>query len=964
MELRVLGPVEMHAGGHVLDSGRPQQQVLLAVLAVEAGRLVSAESLMDRVSGQAPPKRASQLLHTHITRIRRMLERAEEIGGDPVRLARRTGGYMLEMPPHQVDVHRFYQLVRRARGDQPAHERVGLLREALDLWRGEPLAGLSGPWVETTRQVWRQQRLAAVIAWAHAMLDAGEPSTVIEPLVRELADHPLAEPLVVVLMRALAATGRSAEALEHYATLRRRLTEELGTDPGTELQSVHRAILRGEQAAPAAPPPEPPARTVVPAQLPADVRAFTGRARELAELDAFGTEPSAETKIAVVSGTAGVGKTALAIHWAHRVADRFPDGQLYVNLRGFAPEQPMVAADALARFLAALGVASPDIPPEVDERAARYRSELAGRRMLIVLDNAASSEQVRPLLPGSGTCVALVTSRDSLAGLVAVHGAHRLDLDPLPEADALALVRRLVGRRAAAESGAAVTLVHRCVRLPLALRVAAELVVSRPAAPLSELVEELADQQHRLSLLDAGGDPRAAVAAVLSWSVRHLPPDAARVFRLLGGHPGGDIDGYGVAALVGTDLPPARRTLDRLARAHLVYPTAPGRYGMHDLLRAYAIRLSRMEDSDGERRAALDRLFAYYLATAAAAIDRLHPAEKEYRSGIPETTAPVPDLADAVAARRWLDAERSCLVAVAAHGRAVHAVGLSSLLYSYLDGGYHADALAIHAHAHRAARRAGDPAGEAHALRGLGTAHMRLGRYRHAVDHFRQALALFRQAADRHGEIRALNGLGLVGLRLGWLDATRDHHQQALSLARQSGDRLGEVRALNGLGITEQQHGRYLDAVHHHEQALVAARLAGDRTSEAIALDNMGLAEQQLGRHGAAAEHHEQALRLARMLGNRTGEAHVLDNLGTCQLRLGQVGAAVRYFERALAIFREVGDRRGQTHALNGLGEAARAAGDPVGARVHHEAALSIARDIGLADQEARATAGLNPITP
>jgi DNA-binding SARP family transcriptional activator/tetratricopeptide (TPR) repeat protein len=960
VELRVLGPVEVHAGGRVLGPGRPQQQVVLAVLAVEAGRLVSAEALVDRVSGQAPPARASQLLHTHITRIRRLLEQAQTAGGDPVRVARRAGGYVLEIPPQRVDLHRFRQLVARAAdGDRPAGDRAGLLREALDLWRGEPLAGLSGLWVEATRQVWRQQRLAAVLSWARSGLAAGDPSVTVARLAQELAEHPLVEPLAAVLMRALAATGRGAEALACYAAVRRRLADELGADPGPELRAVHRAILRGELAAPAAILPAPPAagsaRAGVPAQLPADVPAFTGRAGELGQLDALVAGGTA----VVVSGTAGVGKTALAIRWAHHAAGRFPDGQLYVNLRGFDPDQPMAAGDALARFLTALGVAGRDIPPELDERAARYRSELAGRRMLVVLDNAASGEQVRPLLPGTGPGAVLVTSRDSLAGLVAVDGARRLELDLLPAGDALALLRRLVGPRVGVQPAAATALVGRCGRLPLALRVAAELVAARPAAPLTELVAELADRQRRLELLDAGGDPRAAVAAVLSWSVQHLPPAAARVFRLLGGHPGGDLDGYALAALAGLDLAQARRTLDRLARAHLVHHTTAGRYGMHDLLHAYAASLA----GDGDIRAARGRLFDYYLATAAAAMDRLHPAEARHRPAIPPAATPAPELTDPAAARRWLDTERSTLVEVAAHtaghGWPGHTIALSATLFRYLDGGHHAEALAIHAHAHRAARQAGNPSGQARALRGLGTAHMRLGRYGPAADHHRQALDQFRCAGDRVGEALALNSLGLVEVLRCRYGPAAEHYGEALALGRQAGDLTTEATALNGLGLVEQRLGRYGPAVHRHERALAVARQAGNLTTEAIALDNLGLVEQRLGRYGPAADHHRQALALTRQLGNRTGEAHVLDNLGTCHLHLGGPGRAVEYFTRSLLIFRELGDREGQTCALNGLGEAATTAGRPADALTHHTAALSVATDIGITNQQARAHTGL-----
>lgn len=355
-----------------------------------------------------------------------------------------------------------------------------------------------------------------------------------------------------------------------------------------------------------------------PAQLPADVDVFTGRAEELAELDhllAAGLTAgpgSTAVVITAVSGTAGVGKTALALHWAHRVRGEFPDGQLYVNLRGYDSDPPIPVEDALAGLLRALGLAGPDIPPEVDERAAAYRSLLDGRRILVVLDNAASVEQIRPLLPGARSCVVVVTSRDSLAGLAARHGARRLDLDLLPPDDAVALLRALIGERVDAEPDAAATLAEQCARLPLALRMVAELVATRPGTSLAGLVDELAGGQRRLERLNAGGDPRTTVRAVFSWSYRHLPADAARAFRLLGLHPGPDLDADAAAALTDTAVEQAQYLLDLLARAHLISLTSPGRYTMHPLLHAYSTQLATENDTEAERQAALTRLLATY----------------------------------------------------------------------------------------------------------------------------------------------------------------------------------------------------------------------------------------------------------------------------------------------------------------------------------------------------------------
>jgi tetratricopeptide (TPR) repeat protein/transcriptional regulator with XRE-family HTH domain len=703
-----------------------------------------------------------------------------------------------------------------------------------------------------------------------------------------------------------------------------------------------------------------------PAQLPPDVWAFTGRASQLARLDALldgaGTQPAA-VLVSALSGPAGVGKTALAVHWAHRVRDRFPDGQLYLNLRGYDPDRPVTATDALGRSLAALGLAGPDIPEALEDRAARYRSELDGRRMLVVLDNAATTEQVRPLLPGSGSCVVVITSRDRLPGLVAVNGAHRIDLDPLPPAEAVALLGRLIGPRVDAEPEAAAALAVQCARLPLALRVAAELAVSRPVAALAGLVAELADRERRLDLLDAGGDPHAAVRAVFSWSIHHLPPVAARAFRLLGLHPGPDLDPYAAAALAGTGLEEARHALLALARANLVHATGAGRYAMHDLLRAYANRLCVTEEAAEHRVAAEDRMFAYYSAAAAAAMDSRYPAEAHRRPRIPRPGTPMPDLADPDVARAWLDAERPCLVAVAAvtptPARSLHAIRLSNTLYRYLQGGHYLEAMAIHRDAHRVAVWRDDPAEQANALRYLGATHVQTGRYGPAVDCHRQALALFRRVGDEIGEALAVGSLGVVEQRLGHYALAASHHRRARALFRRIGDLTGEALSVTSLGIIEDCLGHYASAAGHHRQALALFEKLSDPYGTAHALNALGWVEAHLGEYSSAADHHRQALDLFRCLGNAEGEAYSLHSLGVVHIGLGQAALATERFEHALGLFRTMGDQDGEAWALNGLGEAANLAGDPTTAVSLHGEALARAVHVGVPTQQARAHTGL-----
>jgi tetratricopeptide (TPR) repeat protein len=741
------------------------------------------------------------------------------------------------------------------------------------------------------------------------------------------------------------------------------------------LVAVYSELKRFHQPS-GAPGPVGVAR-VVPAQLPADVEVFTGRSQELADLDrllARTVETTASARvmsgnstavvISAVSGTAGVGKTALALRWAHRVRGQFPDGQLYVNLHGFDPEQPLSAADALAGFLRALGLAGQHIPAGLEERAATYRSLLDGRRMLIVLDNASSVEQVRPLLPGAPSCVVVVTSRDSLAGLVARHSARRLDLDLLPLEDAVALLAALIGRRVHAEPEAAATLARLCARLPLALRVAAELAAARPTISLAQLVDELADEQRRLELLDAGGDARTAVRGVFSWSYQHLPAPAAHAFRLIGLHPGPYFDPYAVAALANTSLDQAQQMLDLLSRAHLIQAPHPGRYGMHDLLRAYATWLADAEDSKAEQRAGLTRLFDHYLATAAAAMDTLIPAEQHRRPRIARPATPIPPMPDRATARTWLDTERITLAAVsaytAARGWLDHTTRLSTTLYRYLDGsGHFSDGLTIHTHALHAARHIDEPAAEADALVNLGHIYWQQGHYGKATNHLQQALTLASEIGDRVGETNALLNLGIVYQRQGHYRQATNHLQQALTLASEIGDRVGETNALLNLGIVDRRQGNYQQATDHYQQALTLAREIGDRHGEANALDNLGTIHQRQGHYQQGADHHQQALALFREIGDRHGEANTLLDLGTVYRRQGHYQQAADHHQQALALFREMGDQHGEACALNRVGETLVAIRQADQALTQHTAALALATQIGDRYEQARAHNGL-----
>ena len=979
MRLGILGPLSAaDDAGREVRVTAARQRTLLAALLVWANRPVQVDELAEVVWDGQPPGGAARTVRSYVMRLR--LTVGPEIAA---RILTRDPGYLCRLAEDELDVLRFETLCRegadaaRAQAWQQADD---LLGQALKLWRGAPLLDVPSQALreQFTPRI-EQLHLQALEDRAEAGLRLGRHDQLV-PELRELtAQHPLRERFHAQLMLALARGGRQAEALETYQDARRVLVQELGIEPGPELRRLQERVLAGddELAAPsadsraAAAAALSPAAGPVPRQLPAGVRHFTGRQAQLDALtglvDEFDREAATggAVVISAIGGTAGVGKTALAVHWARRVADRFPDGQLYVNLRGFDTAEPLPPTDALAGFLRALGVPGHEIGPDPQERAARYRSLLAERRMLVVLDNARDAEQVRPLLPGSDGCVVLVTSRDSLAGLVVRDGAARLDLDALAPAEAIALLRTLIGARVEAAPDAAEALADQCCRLPLALRIAAELAATRPDASLDLLVAELDDQGRRLDLLDAGGDPRAAIRPVFSWSYLHLEPAAARAFRLVGLHPGTDLERYAAAALIGVEAEHADRLLGRLGQAHLVQPTGGvGRHGMHDLLRAYARELADAEEGD-EQRKPLTRLFDHYLYTTATAMDILYPAEADRRPRVePPPAGPIVPMPDQASAKAWLEAELANLVAAARytadHGWPTHTTRLASTLFRHLDtSGRFPEAAVVHECARRAAAQTGDQDAQAAASSNLGVLEWRHGRYKAAAEHFVQALAAAGASGDRAGQIRALGNLGLVELRQGRYKAAADYCHQALPLVREAEDRVTESRLLANLGGIELRLGRHDQAVEHFERSLALCRAAGDRGSEAYALANLGLADLLCGRPEQAAARLGQALAIFRGDGDRAGEIDALARLGRVALKTAQPEKAAEQLERALAMAREDGMPDCEVEVLNTLGELALATGRAQAAVAQHTAALDLAEQVTDDYELARAHRGL-----
>ncbi|GAA3986212.1 tetratricopeptide repeat protein [Allokutzneria multivorans] len=690
----------------------------------------------------------------------------------------------------------------------------------------------------------------------------------------------------------------------------------------------------------------------VPRQLPSDVRGFVNRSADLERLDLIleaGTG-SRLSPVCVIVGTAGVGKTSFAVHWAHQVLDRFPDGQLYVNLRGYDPGRPITPEQALERFLAALEVPRTAMPEDLEARAGVYRSRMAGRRMLVVLDNASSVGQVRPLLPGSPGCLVLVTSRGRLSGLVARDGARRLSLDMLEEAEAIALIRGLVGDyRPEDEHAEVAELAQLCARLPLALRIAAERAACRPRMPLRELIADLRDESALWDALTTGDDDEAdAVRSVFAWSYRALPEQESRLFRLLGLHPGPDFGAEVAAELAEIPVSSARRQLDHLAGAHLLEQPSARRYQFHDLLRAYALDQVRLEEAHETRQAAVRRMLLWYLQRAGAMVRAVAPR-----------TAPVPLVPDDVEpfsghseALDWYERERPNLLAAVRGAADAEFPEIAWQLAACLHRVYaklnHFDDWRVTADiAVPAVRAGGSRTDEASILESVGKMHAQSGRLAEAIHVHSAALDIRRSEGDTAGEIASLNGIGIALLRSHRLTEARTHFGQALELAVRSANRAWEAIAANGLAYTFAELRDYGEAESMHDRAVAIHRELGDRGAEGDALHCASQIKRGAGEVAEALTAVETALGIAQEFGNQAWEAWWLVELGRVQIALGRADEAVDSFHRAAVSQRRIGDRGREAVALDATGEAYQLLGRHKEAMAFHGRAASALRELG-----------------
>jgi len=927
---------------------------VLGALLLRPGQPVTIDRLAELVWAGFPPGNSRSAIQTYVSRLRSALIPS---GTDGDQLIRRSGsGYLINIDPATVDSSQFDRLVKRARAATDLEVRSRLLTDALALWRGPAFANVEPAELrDRLASQLDQLRLSAVRMRMAAELAQGRHEQVISELAEIHADCPFDEGLTEQLMLALYRCGRRTEALDVYRRARRRLAAELGLEPGAALQQLQHAILRSDPSLglPATTDDRVGESNDHPPQLPATISSFVGREDYLAQLDALleaGDDAHPQTVvISAIAGTAGVGKTALALRWGHEVSHRFPDGQLFVDLRGYSSDPPLRPVDALARLLRALGVPSESIPVGQDDAAELYRSELAGKRALVLLDNAGTAEQVRSLLPGTGRCLVVVTSRNRLAGLVATEDATVIDLDVLSPAEAAAVLRRIAGAsRIDAEPAATARLAEACGYLPLALRIAGAYLSGRADVTVEWFVR-LLNGGDRLAKLGIEGDPKASVAAAFELSYRLLPAELRRLFRLLAPLPGPDFGADSAAVLCDLAVDDATAGLDRLIAASLVINHG-SRYRMHDLIRLYALNRTQTEDSQRDRRDARLRLLTWYDGSVDAAARLLYP----YMGRLPRApgNAAGTTFDDEPAALAWLDAERANLTAAIAEsaerGPRSMAWRLADGLRGYFwQGRYSTEWLVTGQDGLRAAEAERDPAGQAAAHLSLATAYYRLGQYADATEHWSATLRLARDAGWPTGESSALSGLGLGCRELGRLTDAAGYYRESVALARREHNQTTESRLLTQLGFTSYEAGKLDDAKQYFARAMAIGTEVGNRAMLTQPQVGLGLVAARLGLLDEALLHHTEALNLCRELGDHGEEFGALANVADATLALGRRAEALELAQTSLRMALELDDPRVEAEVRNIIGAILRDAGDLTAALAEHRLALDLSEHPG-----------------
>ena len=951
VEFRVLGTMEVSDHRGLVNIGPRMPRAILAALLMNANRVVPLDHLIDDLWGERPPAAAAATMHVYISNLRRALEPDRSRGTPPRMLVSQAPGYMLRVDPLDVDAGRFEALVGEGRSllcnSRDLSAARDALRSALALWRGQPYADLAfEPFIQLEVTRLTELHKSASEALMEGELALGEHASAVGSLQRLVAEEPLREWRWELLVLALYRCGRQAEALRALAEARRLLSEDLGLDLGAALRRMEGDILRQDPSLDWQPPGKPAAVETsanhheppserseerqrvlvgwdhevaqVPRQLPAHTPHFVGRTEELLQLTSLlenARRDPGTVVISAIGGSPGIGKTTLAVHWAHRVADRFPDGQLYVNLRGFDPTGiPMQPAEAIRGFLDAFDIPAKGIPANPNAQIALYRTLLTDRKVLVLLDNAHDAEQVRPLLPASSTCMALITTRNQLTSLTVQEGAHLINLDVLSPEEARALLTSRFGHdRVAAEPEVTAELIELCGSLPLALAIVAARAAMNPSFPLRVWAEELRSER-RLDALDAE-ELDISLRALFSWSCRSLTPAASRLFRLLGLHPGPDISLDAAASLATISTSEAQALLTELTRTHLLDEHTPRRFRLHDLLRLYAAERAEAEETEENRDAAVRRVLIWYLHTADAA----------HRVLLPQLP-PVPlDSMDALnpqlvfetygQATEWYETERANLIAAIRHAGEIGHYSIAWKLPISLLGFFNlrnawTDLLMTYNIGLNAVHHLHDYYGEAWITASLGHAHRELGRFQESAGYSEKSLTICRNIGFRWGEGAALYNLGgaLRGLRR--FEEAQDCFQQAMDIFRQTDNRQGEGRNLTALGAAHLELGRLEDALHCHQKALTIYREIGDRQGEGVALDDLGTAYQELRRSEDALGCFRLAHAVHIETGNQEGAAESLCRMGEV-LHIGsQLETARECWTQALAIFKELSHPR------------------------------------------------------
>ncbi|WP_234441585.1 AfsR/SARP family transcriptional regulator [Streptomyces sp. WM6386] len=998
--LEVLGPLRARRGGTPLELGPVKRQAVLAALALRQGSVVSHERLLDAVWGEEPPAGGRKVLPTHVNSLRRALDPE---GTPPAKSVIRSGKGWYRFAVEEVrldtadlDEQGAQALRTAASGDLTTA--ADQLLAAMGLFRGEPLAGLPGPFAREERQRWDERRRTYRLERLKCLVLLGRYGDALDDLSglsASSADDRYDESLTALRIRALYGRGRQAEALRAFEDLRVRLRDELGTDPGEELRRVHEAVLNQDDfllLSSSTSVRSAPRASARPAELPHATPGFAGRTGELDRLHSMltparaqGAESANTVVISAIGGAAGIGKTALAVHWAHQVRDRFPDGQLYINLHGFDHDrQPLGPGEALELLLRSLGLTASDIPPDHEAQGRLFRTLLAGRRLLVLLDNAASAEQVRPLLPSGPTCCVLVTSRNRLGDLVARDGARALPLDLLQPDEARALLSRALGAdRVAADERVIDDLVRLCGSLPLALRLAAARLAGDPVLRTADLVAEMTEGS-RLEALEPDGGSGSPLRTAFSVSYRVLAPGARRLFRLLGLFPGAEFTTEVGAALLDAPLSQARRLVGALTSAHLLEPATEGRYRFHDLLREFAQECALAEETAPDRAAALERLLVWYLnatrATAGAGHFPELPVGLRLRGRL--------DLPSATTARPWLDAERANLLAVihhaAHHGPRPVAWHLTSALFSdfwihlprktwqataqtaldaagaegdvfgqvamhcslaavWWDRGYVRETMEHATRALDISREVGWATGEAAGLGHRGFGYWSMARLDEAFDDFTAGLRIFREIGNRYFEGFGLVALGMACRDLGRLHEAADHLERGVGLEAEVGS-WDATSALQILGGVYWELGRLTDGLDLLGPEVASGRRVGSRNGHAMMFDAIAKINVELGRHSEGLELAERAFTLLEDTKKRPFRSGILNTIATARRRLGRLDQALEAGEQALALAREARFRRAETDSLLALSAVHRQAGRYDMARAHAEQALAPAR--------------------